>query len=129
MRRDPGTAVHGGDGPARANADAFIARPNPIITGWVAHYRIGVPKQAFGTSARLLSAIRACLSRLPGTGTAGSEGPGQRAAVTRRGLLLRYDPPGHRPRLVPLRQGPTTEIGASIDTWNQHPRPFRGSAA
>jgi hypothetical protein len=50
MRRDPGTAVHGGDGPARANADAFIARPNPIITGWVAHYRIGVPKQAFGTS-------------------------------------------------------------------------------
>jgi hypothetical protein len=42
MRRDPGTAVHGDDGPARANADAFIARPNPIITGWVAHYRIGV---------------------------------------------------------------------------------------
>lgn len=22
-------------------------------------------------------------------------------------------------------KGPTTEIGASIDTWNQHPRPFR----
>jgi RNA-directed DNA polymerase len=55
MRRDPGTAVHGGDGPARANADAFIARPNPIITGWVAHYRIGVSKHAFGTlNAHLL---------------------------------------------------------------------------
>ena len=52
MRRDPGTAVHAGDGPARANADAFIARPNPIITGWVAHYRIGVSKHAFGNAGR-----------------------------------------------------------------------------
>jgi RNA-directed DNA polymerase len=31
------------------NADAFIARPSPLITGWVAHYRIEVSKHAFGT--------------------------------------------------------------------------------
>ena len=32
-----------------ANADALIARLNPIITGWAAYYRIGVSKRAFGT--------------------------------------------------------------------------------
>ena len=32
-----------------ANADALIARFNPIITGWAAYYRIGVSKHAFGT--------------------------------------------------------------------------------
>ena len=32
-----------------ANADALIARLNPIITGWAAYYRIGVSKHAFGT--------------------------------------------------------------------------------
>ncbi|HEU5391297.1 MAG TPA: group II intron reverse transcriptase/maturase [Streptosporangiaceae bacterium] len=31
-----------------ANADAVIARLNPIITGWAAYYRIGVAKRAFG---------------------------------------------------------------------------------
>jgi RNA-directed DNA polymerase len=31
-----------------ANADAVIARLNPIITGWTAYYRIGVSKRAFG---------------------------------------------------------------------------------
>ncbi len=31
-----------------SNADALIARLNPIITGWAAYYRIGVSKQAFG---------------------------------------------------------------------------------
>ena len=31
-----------------ANADAVIARLNPIITGWAAYYRIGVSKHAFG---------------------------------------------------------------------------------
>jgi RNA-directed DNA polymerase len=31
-----------------ANADAVIARLNPIITGWAAYYRIGVAKHAFG---------------------------------------------------------------------------------
>jgi RNA-directed DNA polymerase len=31
------------------NADALIARLNPIITGWAAYYRIGVSKHAFGT--------------------------------------------------------------------------------
>jgi RNA-directed DNA polymerase len=31
-----------------ANADAVIARLNPIITGWAAYYRIGVSKRAFG---------------------------------------------------------------------------------
>ena len=31
-----------------ANADAFIARLNPIITGWAAYYRIGVSKHAYG---------------------------------------------------------------------------------
>ena len=31
-----------------ANADALIARLNPIITGWAAYYRIGVSKHAFG---------------------------------------------------------------------------------
>jgi RNA-directed DNA polymerase len=31
-----------------ANADAMIARLNPIITGWAAYYRIGVSKHAFG---------------------------------------------------------------------------------
>src|SRR6185437_2539958 len=30
-----------------ANADAVIARLNPIITGWAAYYRIGVSKRAF----------------------------------------------------------------------------------
>lgn len=30
-----------------ANADAFIARFNPIITGWAAYYRIGVSKHAY----------------------------------------------------------------------------------
>ena len=30
------------------NADAVIARLNPIITGWAAYYRIGVSKRAFG---------------------------------------------------------------------------------
>ena len=30
-----------------ANADAFIARLNPIITGWAAYYRIGVSKRAY----------------------------------------------------------------------------------
>jgi RNA-directed DNA polymerase len=32
-----------------ANADALIARLNPIITGWAAYYRIGVSKHAFST--------------------------------------------------------------------------------
>jgi RNA-directed DNA polymerase len=32
-----------------ANADALIARLNPIITGWAAYYRIGVSKRAYGT--------------------------------------------------------------------------------
>ena len=32
-----------------ANADAVIARLNPIITGWAAYYRIGVSKRAFNT--------------------------------------------------------------------------------
>jgi len=31
-----------------ANADAVIARLNPIIAGWAAYYRIGVSKSAFG---------------------------------------------------------------------------------
>jgi RNA-directed DNA polymerase len=31
-----------------ANADAVIARLNPVITGWAAYYRIGVSKRAFG---------------------------------------------------------------------------------
>ena len=31
-----------------ANADAVIAKLNPIITGWAAYYRIGASKQAFG---------------------------------------------------------------------------------
>jgi RNA-directed DNA polymerase len=31
-----------------ANADAVIARLNPVITGWAAYYRIGVSKHAFG---------------------------------------------------------------------------------
>ncbi|MDB4872872.1 MAG: group intron reverse transcriptase/maturase [Gemmatimonadales bacterium] len=31
-----------------ANADAVIARLNPIIKGWAAYYRIGVSKRAFG---------------------------------------------------------------------------------
>jgi RNA-directed DNA polymerase len=31
-----------------ANADAVIAKLNPIITGWAAYYRIGVSKRAFG---------------------------------------------------------------------------------
>jgi RNA-directed DNA polymerase len=31
-----------------ANADAVIARLNPIIAGWAAYYRIGVSKRAFG---------------------------------------------------------------------------------
>ena len=31
-----------------ANADALIARLNPIITGWAAYYRIGVSKRAYG---------------------------------------------------------------------------------
>jgi RNA-directed DNA polymerase len=31
-----------------ANADAVIARLNPIINGWAAYYRIGVSKRAFG---------------------------------------------------------------------------------
>jgi RNA-directed DNA polymerase len=31
-----------------ANADAVIAKLNPIITGWTAYYRIGVSKRAFG---------------------------------------------------------------------------------
>ena len=31
-----------------ANADAVIAKINPIITGWAAYYRIGASKQAFG---------------------------------------------------------------------------------
>jgi RNA-directed DNA polymerase len=30
-----------------ANADAFIARLNPVITGWAAYYRIGVSKRAY----------------------------------------------------------------------------------
>jgi RNA-directed DNA polymerase len=30
-----------------ANADAVIARLNPVITGWAAYYRIGVSKHAF----------------------------------------------------------------------------------
>jgi RNA-directed DNA polymerase len=30
-----------------ANADALIARLNPIITGWAAYYRIGVSKRAY----------------------------------------------------------------------------------
>jgi RNA-directed DNA polymerase len=30
-----------------ANADALIAKLNPIITGWAAYYRIGVSKRAF----------------------------------------------------------------------------------
>jgi RNA-directed DNA polymerase len=30
-----------------ANADAVIARLNPIITGWAAYYRIGVSKRAY----------------------------------------------------------------------------------
>ena len=30
-----------------ANADAVIAKLNPIITGWAAYYRIGVSKRAF----------------------------------------------------------------------------------
>jgi RNA-directed DNA polymerase len=34
-------ALHG------ANADAVIARLNPVITGWAAYYRIGVSKRAF----------------------------------------------------------------------------------
>ena len=32
-----------------ANADALIARLNPIITGWAAYYRIGASKHAYGT--------------------------------------------------------------------------------
>jgi RNA-directed DNA polymerase len=32
-----------------ANADAVIARLNPIITGWAAYYRIGVSKHAYST--------------------------------------------------------------------------------
>jgi RNA-directed DNA polymerase len=32
-----------------ANADALIARLNPIITGWAAYYRIGVSKRAYST--------------------------------------------------------------------------------
>ncbi|WP_460358222.1 reverse transcriptase domain-containing protein [Actinoallomurus acanthiterrae] len=31
-----------------SNADAMIARLNPIISGWAAYYRIGVSKRAFG---------------------------------------------------------------------------------
>jgi RNA-directed DNA polymerase len=31
-----------------ANADAVIARLNPVITGWAAYYRIGVSSLAFG---------------------------------------------------------------------------------
>ena len=45
MRRDPGTAVHGGDGPgAGQRGRVSIARPNPIVTVWVAHYRIGLSR-------------------------------------------------------------------------------------
>src|SRR5204863_146016 len=40
---DEATALRG------ANADAFIARLNPVITGWAAYYRIGVSKHAYGT--------------------------------------------------------------------------------
>jgi RNA-directed DNA polymerase len=32
-----------------ANADAVIAKLNPIIVGWAAYYRIGVSKRAFNT--------------------------------------------------------------------------------
>jgi RNA-directed DNA polymerase len=32
-----------------ANADAVIARLNPVITGWAAYYRIGVSKHAYST--------------------------------------------------------------------------------
>ena len=32
-----------------ANADAVIAKLNPIITGWAAYYRIGVSKRAFNS--------------------------------------------------------------------------------
>jgi RNA-directed DNA polymerase len=38
---DEATAMRG------ANADALIARLNPIITGWAAYYRIGVSKRAY----------------------------------------------------------------------------------
>src|SRR5699024_2664408 len=31
-----------------ANADAVIAKLNPIIAGWAAYYRIGASKRAFG---------------------------------------------------------------------------------
>ncbi|MFI0418149.1 group II intron maturase-specific domain-containing protein [Spongiactinospora sp. 9N601] len=31
-----------------ANADALIAKLNPIVKGWAAYYRIGVSKRAFG---------------------------------------------------------------------------------
>ena len=31
-----------------ANADAVIARLNPIVTGWAAYYRIGVSSRAYG---------------------------------------------------------------------------------
>jgi RNA-directed DNA polymerase len=31
-----------------ANADAVIARLNPVITGWAAYYRIGVSSRAYG---------------------------------------------------------------------------------
>ncbi len=40
---DEATAMRG------ANADALIARLNPIITGWAAYYRIGVSKRAYAT--------------------------------------------------------------------------------
>lgn len=40
-----------------ANADAVIAKLNPIIKGWAAYYRIGVSKRAFNDlDARLLEA-------------------------------------------------------------------------
>ena len=44
---DPEAAVHRGGALRGANADAVIAKLNPIITGWAAYYRIGVSKRAF----------------------------------------------------------------------------------
>jgi RNA-directed DNA polymerase len=86
-----------------ANADAVIARLNPVITGWAAYYRTGVSSLAFG---KLDAHMGAVAYRHPESGPQGSD--------------LRRDGPRHAGRASRIPPHPRTLPPTSRRQQAQH---------
>ncbi|MGI5291998.1 group II intron maturase-specific domain-containing protein [Nonomuraea polychroma] len=70
-----------------ANADAMIAKLNPIIKGWAAYYRIGVSKRAFGAlDAHLWRLVYKSPRSPTRTSRSGGSSPGTSACSTPPGV-------------------------------------------